>query len=66
MGIDITEAFEDVGGVPTSKKAAIDHLNQIPISAAMKRRYLRAWSDHTHVRVEPEDYGKLTDHRAQR
>lgn len=66
MGIDINEVFEDLGGVPTSKQAAIDHLQQIPISASMKRRVLRAWSEHTKVRVEPEDFGKLTGHRAPR
>lgn len=60
MVVDLDAAFEDFGGVPQEKHAAIEHLNRIPISASMKRRYLRAWSERTKISVTPEDYRRLT------
>lgn len=59
MLVDLDAAFEDFGGVPSEKAAAIEHLQQIPISASLRRRYLRAWSERTKVNVDPADYEQL-------
>jgi hypothetical protein len=66
MVVDLDAAFEDFGGLPTNKDAVIEHLNRIPISVSLKRRYLRAWSDRTKVDVFPGDYQKLSAQPLQR
>lgn len=60
MNVDVEAAFEDFGGLPTEKTAAIEHLNRIPISVSLKRRYLRAWAEKTKQILEPADFQQLT------